>query len=91
MSDLFNGWPEDGEPERNPEDDLWGRDEDGTLYAEITKDELDKIVQRLAKKQNEIERLRAIADLAFAYRNASFSDQEDIGLELDTALEGDDG
>ena len=48
------------------------------------------VCQECVNKDAEIERLKAIADLAFAYRNASFSDQEDIGLELDAALEGDD-
>ena len=36
---------------------LWGRDPDGTLYAEITKDELDNTVERMQKMADRIEQL----------------------------------
>ena len=35
---------------------------------------------------DEIERLRDVYELADAYRNADFKDQEEIGQELDRAL-----
>ena len=67
--------------------DLWRRDPDGTLYAEITKDELDKTVERMQRMADRIERLEAalreIRDVALCSEGVEF-----YAMLADKALNG---